>query len=570
MKKDSIKETLSFKELTEDEKAARGILGRLYGPCADFINPTRNGRYYNDELWEKVFNENELVKEAFENGGIPGELDHPEGREDIVSKEIAIIMPEPPKRDQEGHLIAYFDILDTPNGRIAYQLAKYGYKLGISSRGTGDVIGDEVDPETYDFKCFDLVLTPSVKAARLSMTEGLDSKQIQLRKALTESLENSNPDDKKVMTETLDRLNIKLTEDEEEEMVDNEEAPVEEEPIEAPVEEPVEVEAEVKEESPYYSKIKEFLALVYDGDTAPTDEETEAFVQAFISLFPEECFNLDGCADKKESETSEETINEPEEANDEGSEVLVKSLQDALISKKESDSKVQQLQEQLAVSDTEVNRLKEENSRYKASTIALSEAARNEKDLKEKVSALEEELKIKDSKIQELADNKETSTKSLNESLSSKNNEISVLNEKLNTQRNSYESQIKQLNEKLEASKTESESKTKLVEQWKTFARKSIDSYINVQASMLGVEPDDIKNKLPKRYNVSDVDTICESLQTNSLNMKNLPFELGNKKEKIAKVQIVESKNDNLKVPSNYDDEVDSTLLGLAESFKNK
>lgn len=661
MKRDSIKETLSFKELTEDEKAARGILGRLYGPCADFINPTRNGRYYNDELWEKVFNENELVKEAFENGGIPGELDHPEGREDIVSKEIAIIMPEPPKRDQEGHLIAYFDILDTPNGRIAYQLAKYGYKLGISSRGTGDVIGDEVDPETYDFKCFDLVLTPSVKAARLSMTEGLDNKQIQLRKALTESLENSNPDDKKVMTETLDRLNIKLKEDVEtrmyavysdkdegptmdeikgaideidskiedvkeqgdgcysvyfkaskdnlfkvldslgipyeddseyivNEVLDDEELPdaipeepivistepgddvatVVEEPSEAPVEEPVEVEAEVKEESPYYSKIKEFLALVYDGDTAPTDEETEAFVQAFISLFPEECFNLDGCADKKESETSEETINEPEEANDEGSEVLVKSLQDALISKKESDSKVQQLQEQLAVSDTEVNRLKEENSRYKASAIALSEAARNEKDLKEKVSALEEELKIKDSKIQELADNKETSTKSLNESLSSKNNEISVLNEKLNTQRNSYESQIKQLNEKLEASKTESESKTKLVEQWKTFARKSIDSYINVQASMLGVRPEDIKNKLPKKYDVSDVDTICENLQTNSLNMKNLPFELGNKKEKIAKVQIVESKNDNLKVPSNYDDEVDSTLLGLAESFKNK
>ena len=59
----SIKEQLAFTDLTEEEKQRRGILGRLYGPCADIINVTRNGRRYGDELWEKVFNENEIVKE---------------------------------------------------------------------------------------------------------------------------------------------------------------------------------------------------------------------------------------------------------------------------------------------------------------------------------------------------------------------------------------------------------------------------------------------------------------------------------------------------------------------------
>ena len=35
---------LVFADLSEEEKKKRGILGRLYGPCADVIQPTRNGR----------------------------------------------------------------------------------------------------------------------------------------------------------------------------------------------------------------------------------------------------------------------------------------------------------------------------------------------------------------------------------------------------------------------------------------------------------------------------------------------------------------------------------------------
>ena len=570
MKKDVIKETLLFKELTEEEKTARGILGRLYGPCADFINPTRNGRYYTDELWEKVFTENELVKEALENGGIPGELDHPEGREDIDSSKIAIIMPEAPKRDKDGHLIAYFDILDTPNGRIAYALAKYGYKLGISSRGTGDVIGDEVDPDTYEFKCFDLVLTPSVKDARLAMTESLDTKQLQFKKALTESLNSANADEKKVMEETLNRLNIDLVEEEKPEEEPVEETPVEEtEVITADEVKTDGIQPEVTEDS-YDGKIKEFLALIYDGETAPTDEETVAFVDAFKAIFPEECFNLEGCADKEnESETSEETINEPEEASDEGSDELIKSLQDALTSNTKLEGTIKQLHEQLAVSDAEVESLKEENNRYKSSIISLSDRAHNAKELEEKVNSLEEELKIKDSKIQTLVDNTESSTRSLNESLTNKDNQISKLTESFNKQKDGYETQIKQLNEKLETSQTEVQSKTKLVEQWQSFARKTVDRYIETKAVMFGFTSDDIKGRLPKKYDIDDVDRICEGLQKNSLNMKNLPFELGSNKSRIAKVQIVESKNDKLKVPLNYDDEIDPGLLNLAETFKH-
>jgi hypothetical protein len=67
---ESIKnEKLQFQELTAEEKAKRGILGRLYGPCADIINPTRNDRKYSEELWEKVFKDiEECIKYIMKNG----------------------------------------------------------------------------------------------------------------------------------------------------------------------------------------------------------------------------------------------------------------------------------------------------------------------------------------------------------------------------------------------------------------------------------------------------------------------------------------------------------------------
>ena len=41
---------LKFQKLNPEEKAKRGILGRLYGPVASFAAPTRNGRLYSQEL----------------------------------------------------------------------------------------------------------------------------------------------------------------------------------------------------------------------------------------------------------------------------------------------------------------------------------------------------------------------------------------------------------------------------------------------------------------------------------------------------------------------------------------
>ena len=142
------------------------VLGILEGPVADFLHPTRNERLYSDEVWENVWKD-PLVKEMFKNGGIVGELDHPVYREEIDSTRIAIKMPEPPVKGKDGLYRGRFEILNTPCGQIVYTLAKAGFKVGISSRGNGDVEenfdgSSEVIPDSYSFKCFDVVLLPSV------------------------------------------------------------------------------------------------------------------------------------------------------------------------------------------------------------------------------------------------------------------------------------------------------------------------------------------------------------------------------------------------------------------------
>ena len=207
-------ENLEYQKLSQDEQQRRGILGRLVGTVADFIAPTRNGRHYSEELWEKTFND-PIMKERIENGVCYGELGHPLDREETDIEKIAVCMSEVPKKSKDGKLTAVFDILDTPNGRILKTLCDYGSILGVSSRGSGDTFpgrdgNEEVDPDSYTCQGFDIVLIPAVKSARLQyVTESLDtSNKKSLRESLQDVVNNASDNDKKIMEETINNLEL--------------------------------------------------------------------------------------------------------------------------------------------------------------------------------------------------------------------------------------------------------------------------------------------------------------------------------------------------------------------------
>ena len=66
----------------------------------------------------------------------------------------------------------------------------------------------------------------------------------------------------------------------------------------------------------------------------------------------------------------------------------------------------------------------------------------------------------------------------------------------------------------------------KLVEQYKSDAKKAINKYIDSQAIKLGVSSSEIKNRLNESYTFEDVDAVCESLFDYKSSMNKLPFNL--------------------------------------------
>ena len=507
---------LQYTKLTEEEKASRKILGRLVGPIADCLNPTRNGRLYTEELWDKVF-ENPIMKEKFKNKVIYGELGHPADRTEIDMEKIAVCMSELPKKNSKGQLEGVFDILDTPNGRILKTLCDYGSTLGISSRGQGEVLGDDsVDPDTYDCECFDIVLVPAVESARLKyVTESYDGhKKVSLTEALNEDLKNASKDDQVIMKETLDNLDIKLE----------------------------------------------------CNDESHTDKLDESKVSDKLETKDEEANNVG-------SDQLVESLQEAIKAKSD-LEAKVQSLQGELAV---SNTKVGELTEELnsykanaARLSTLVTEGKEEAKKVSTLEAKLNEKEESIKLLEAKVNELTTSKESNEKTLNESISSKSSEVTSLNESLTK-------LQEQLDSVKKEYESKISELTESFSKKENELTSNindltqkladsSSLAEGYKKTATSVVNSYIEEKARMLDVTKEEIINRLPKKYTIKDVNAICESLKKYSLNMRKLPFNLD---RSIEKVSITESSDDAIRVKNPLiDDEVDDMLLNLVH--KNK
>jgi len=170
-----MRDSLKLDESVKVQK--KGCLGTLKGPCADFINPTRNNNLYGRKLWENVFND-DIVKESLEDHILIGELDHPlDGRLESLAKEACIVMTDYEFDDNKGLLLGTFDILDTERGQCLKKLLDYGCKIGVSSRGEGEVTQKEgvdvVDENSFTFVAFDAVVLPAVRSAKPSLQESV-------------------------------------------------------------------------------------------------------------------------------------------------------------------------------------------------------------------------------------------------------------------------------------------------------------------------------------------------------------------------------------------------------------
>jgi hypothetical protein len=215
MGKATIIEAQNSQTVYEEGKSNSGILGHLKGVFADYQNGTRNSdRLYTEELWDNRVFGSEDVMEALETKTLFGELDHPEGdRCETLAKNAAISITKLEKKPDEGVIYGEADILDTPTGRIVKALADSGAKLGISSRGMGEEIYVDgqniIDPDTYDFITFDVVVTPANTKARVSLTESKHLSKLteNFKKEITESETENQLNQIKTVVESVNLSN---------------------------------------------------------------------------------------------------------------------------------------------------------------------------------------------------------------------------------------------------------------------------------------------------------------------------------------------------------------------------
>ena len=497
------KNSFEYQKLTEEEQNKRGILGRLVGPIADSVNPTRNGRRYSGELWEKVF-KNPIMQEKIENRVCFGELGHPVDRTETDMEKICWCLAEVPKKGDDGQLYGVFDILPTPNGRILKALCDYGSNIGTSSRGSGDTFMDydgqeSVDPDTYECECWDAVLLPAVKSARLTpVTESL-------HKTLKESLEtlvnNANEADKKVMTETLETLNLDYNTDSvdddianegEETAADNNGAVVES--LQVAVKQKQELENKVLD-------LQEKLSVSYAKETR-LEEQIVKYSKAISNL----------------SNTAK---------------------------------KVTALQEKINSLTKELNKEKEHSQQLNGKISRFENISKKERGLKE---SLKEQVSNRDIEISKLNE----SIEQLIEAKNSMQNDNMKLLEQISTLKKDSALKKTEYSQKLEQS-------NKLVEKYKKVANKAVEQYIELQADRIGVNAKEIQNKLPESYTFQDIDSICEDLQSYKLTLNKLPFSTAKSLNENLRMNVTSSKNESI-LPGetfNADDEIDEMLKSL-------
>ena len=119
----------------------------------------QNGRVYPKDEIKKAC---ESVKQRLSKGEtVMGELDHPEELQ-INLDRVSHIITDLYCEDSDG--LGKLKIIETPMGNIARALLKAGAKLGVSSRGSGNV-NESGRVSDFDIVTVDIVAQPSAPDA---------------------------------------------------------------------------------------------------------------------------------------------------------------------------------------------------------------------------------------------------------------------------------------------------------------------------------------------------------------------------------------------------------------------
>lgn len=131
----------------------------ITGPFLQAVDQNRNGRIYPKEV---IAREVDKFQALIESREAVGELSHPDSVE-INPDRSAILITE---LKMDGNLaLGKAKVLSTPCGKILESLLNDGVKMGVSSRGTGNLTEGNIVANDYQLYTIDAVYMPSAQVA---------------------------------------------------------------------------------------------------------------------------------------------------------------------------------------------------------------------------------------------------------------------------------------------------------------------------------------------------------------------------------------------------------------------
>ena len=253
------------------------------------------------------------------------------------------------------------------------------------------------------------------------------------------------------------------------------------------------------------------------------------------------------------------TDDEKDSADDDGDVEVIESLKDLVRQKEALETEVGNLRKAKTVGDAKELELQEKLTRYRQVFKQLNTEAAKVSVLETQVQSLTEQLTStknnvkllteklsQKQKLQESIKKEQTNSAALTEQLS----EANKLNESLTTK---LEGQTKQFNQKLQ-------ERTEIAKAYKARFIETLNRYVESKASMLGVKPSEITNRLNENYTLADVDAVCDQILDSTVNFSRLPFSGRTK----ASARIAESVSKPVVTSPEYGYDIDDDLLELA------
>ena len=571
-------------KMKEDGKR-KGVIGKIGGIGADSNEPTRNGRRYPLELWQNV-EKSEYFIEGMENRCIVGECDHPAERLDYSIPEGAIVLTKYDIQN-DGKVYTEFDILDTLPGRTLKTYFDAGCKLGVSSRGLGEEImvdGEKIiDPETYQFYCFDAVVFPAVKSARMELIESTSPKKQQLINSITKEInncktldeclfiENMSKDTNLYLDEIKESLESKKEELSKEDKVNEKDTSIESlfnQLKESDDDTKKKLSAEILKyisDAPTQTLIRNIL---FDPNNKIDWDKVEEYIKDNMpefSINENNKIKISGGNNKSDEDTTDKLERNPDDNLE-----LLAELQEKLSA---GDSKINLLNIQLEQKNSVIRNLL---SKINQNESIISENIKNSsslsgsiEELKSKIVSLESQLINKSNeytKLEGLYKNLQkvnSDFSNIVEGLQSeciKNNDLQKsyikkinkiesenkdLKESIKVNNKKDSDSIKQLNENVSnlqdtnsklikennSFKSEDIKSKQLIEKLtsesKTYKQKyieSLDKYIDQVCKRYNLKESTLRRLLGKTYSISDIDSIAKDLYENMIKINSLPF----------------------------------------------